>query len=358
MIQISSDAQRGSKDDAPVTFEELYDAPYDINQLFIGFQPMYGEMFVTNMNAGFGLDVTYFHLDQFRIQANARLPYTKKFDLERDRALRNSVHIVNYYDEATNGTLNRKGITSPVKSYGYYELGGTYHIKDFEKDDETKMTLYKKSYRGDKWASRVPKVAPIPCKVRQIYGVRVGGMYYSTSTDLSRAMKRQDVGLDQLTSSVSGTFVDDFGYTDVNDVSLTANIDAIGVYAGASMTWIHNVAVEFDNKYEPGVDDLILTVFGDLIVAPYLDVADIMYRDDTSQKGSTSVPYTLENVNTNIVGWRLGVEGKFNRTLGWSYGGEIGHRPSLKTRGFYALIKISVPVFSTNLKYEVEAFGK
>lgn len=54
---LSSIAQRASSDDAPVTFEELYDAPYDINQLFIGFQPMYGETFVTNINAGFGKSV-------------------------------------------------------------------------------------------------------------------------------------------------------------------------------------------------------------------------------------------------------------------------------------------------------------
>ena len=38
-----------------VTFDELYDEPYSINKLFIGFQPLYAEIFATNVNAGYGV---------------------------------------------------------------------------------------------------------------------------------------------------------------------------------------------------------------------------------------------------------------------------------------------------------------
>ena len=53
------------KDKVPVTYEELYDEPYAINKLFVQFQPMYGELFVSNINAGFGLEATYFLKDKF-----------------------------------------------------------------------------------------------------------------------------------------------------------------------------------------------------------------------------------------------------------------------------------------------------
>ena len=56
-----------ANDKEAVTFEELYDEPYSINKLFIGFQPFYGELFATNINAGFGLEAHYFHKVNFDI---------------------------------------------------------------------------------------------------------------------------------------------------------------------------------------------------------------------------------------------------------------------------------------------------
>ena len=47
-------------DNNAVTFEELYDEPYLVNKLFIGFQPLYGEVFATNVNAGFGIEASYY----------------------------------------------------------------------------------------------------------------------------------------------------------------------------------------------------------------------------------------------------------------------------------------------------------
>ncbi|MGC4021933.1 MAG: hypothetical protein QM734_08305 [Cyclobacteriaceae bacterium] len=53
------------KEKPAVTYEELYDQPFSINKLFIGFQPMYGELFATNVNAGFGIEASYFQKDKF-----------------------------------------------------------------------------------------------------------------------------------------------------------------------------------------------------------------------------------------------------------------------------------------------------
>ena len=358
---VTAHAQRSNADDAPVTFEELYDAPYDINQLFIGFQPMYGETYVSNINGGFGLDAMYFHQNLMRIHANARLPYGQKFDQEKNRGVSKSTYVPGYFENDPTFigiNKNKPGVTNNINSYQYFEVGGTYHIKDFEKDSETKMYLYKNSYEGDKWASRVPRVANIPSKVRQIYGARLGVMYYKTSTNVRKAMSKQGVTLNDLTDDFGRTFAEKYG---TDDISLSANVNTLGIYAGASMTWIHNVAVEFDNKYEPGVDDLILNAYFDIIYGASVVVEDIEYRGNDIVSSTTdfvSTTYAMDPIKINPVGFRLGLEGRFNRTLSWSYGGEMGYKPSLKGRGFFALIKISVPVYSTSLKYEVEAFGK
>jgi len=349
LINIGAIAQRRSKDDAPVTFEELYDAPYEINKLFIQFQPIYGEMFVANINAGFGLETSYYYKDKFDVRVSARKTYTKQFDVSRDLAEKNSIF-----------TVDRSGVTNAPQVYNFLEFGGTYHIKDFEKDSETTMYLYKKSYKGDKWASRVPKQADIPSKMRKIYGARLGGIFYNSSTDLRRAMDKQDITFTDLLTesgeSLEGVVTG--AGSSIDDVSLFGNVDMGGIYVGGSMAWIRNVAVDFDNKYQPGVDDLILTAFADIIIAPFAHVEDIAYTQRSSTGELTDYTFNSDALSVSKVGFRLGLDGKFNRTLSWGYGAEVGSKPTLKGRGMYALIKISFPIYSTNLNYKVEAFGK
>src|SRR5688572_7692888 len=79
------------KDKTPVTFEEIYDEPYSVNKLFVGFQPLYGELFVSNVNAGFGIDAMYYHQDKMDFRAQFRKTYSQKFfDFSRELAQNNS----------------------------------------------------------------------------------------------------------------------------------------------------------------------------------------------------------------------------------------------------------------------------
>jgi hypothetical protein len=162
------------KDKTPVTFEEIYDEPYSVNKLFVGFQPLYGELFVSNVNAGFGVEAIYYHQDKFDVKAHFRKTYSQKFfDFARQLASSNS------------------DVDNAADVYRYFELGGTYHVKDFEQSSKTKMYLYKNSYKGNRWASRVPLFADVPCKVRKIYGVRLGTIIWNSSTDINRALEKQ-----------------------------------------------------------------------------------------------------------------------------------------------------------------------
>lgn len=317
------------KDKAPVTFEELYDEPYSINKLFIGFQPFYGELFATNVNAGYGVEATYYYKDKMDFKAHLRKTYSKSFfDFNRELSERNS------------------NVSNRPEVYNYYELGGTYHVKDFDVSSKTKMVLYKKSMKGNRWSSMVPLHAEVPCKLRKIYGARLGAIVWNSTVDINRALDAQNLTTaDLLNDQGQSLFTASAQDPDFN---IFSNIYSTNIYVGGSMAWFRNVAVSFD-KYDESVDDGLLTVFLDLIIAPSVKLDPVSYN---------GLDYATDVIKTRPIGFRAGVDGRFNRTLSWSYGGEVGYRPSVQGRGFFMMFKISFPVYGTNLDYKVESFGK
>lgn len=324
-------AQGERSDKTAITFEEIYDEPYNINKLFVHLQPLYGEIFATNVNAGFGLQADYTIKNKVDLKANFRSTYGSKFfDLNREQGKQTSE------------------VDNILKPFTYFELGGTYHIKDSEKTSNTKMVLYKKSYTKNKWASRVPLNAEVPSKVRQVYGARLGVTVWQSTIDVNNIMKKQDLTADDFKNEEGGT-LEEAGLANGDDnIAIFSNVSTAGFYVGGSISWIRNAAFSFD-KYEDGVDDLILTTYFDILVAPRVSLDDILYLNTS---------YDISPLSTKTVGFRAGIEGKFNRALSWAYGGEIGYRPGIDGRMFYALIKISFPVFGTNLDYKTEAFEK
>lgn len=325
-------AQGERPDKTAVTFEEIYDEPYSINKLFVHLQPLYGDIFATNVNAGFGLQAEYSIKDKVDLRAHFRSTYGSKFfDLNREQGSQTSE------------------VDNILKPFTYFELGGTYHIKDVEKSSKTKIVLYKKSYAGNKWAARVPLNAQVPCKVRQVIGGRLGTTIWQSAIDVNNIMDKQELTADDFknseASSLGSVASTDFGD---DDVSIFSNVSTVGLYVGGSFSWIRNAAFSFD-KFEGGVDDLILTTYFDILIAPRVSLEDIVY------KGTT---YDISPLGTSKIGFRAGIEGKFNRNFSWAYGGEIGYRPGIEGRMFYALVKISFPVFGTNLDYKTESFEK
>jgi hypothetical protein len=211
------------------------------------------------------------------------------------------------------------------------------------------MTLYKNSYKGNKWASRVPLQTEVPSKVRKIYGGRLGAIAWYSSTSLNGALHKQNLtNADLVNDSGEGLPLTYVSNGKTNTFNVFSNVNSAAVYLGGSITRIRNVAVAFDN-YEGGLDDGILTFYFDILYAPLVKVENVQYND---------VNYYVSALKMNPLGFRIGMDGKFNRTLSWGYGGEIGYRPSIKGRSFYTMFRIAMPMFGTNLENKVESFGK
>jgi len=317
-----------------VTYEELYDAPYDINKLFVSFQPLYGEMFVTNVNVGFGVDAHYYWDNKFDFKAHMRKAYAQQTDFTRNIAMQN-----NNRDEVVY-------IEDQPNVFNLFEIGATYHIKDEEKDTETKFILYSKTYKGRKWEAKVPEHIMIPTKVRKVIGARLGGLTYQSSVDLNRTMEAQ--GVELMTGDSAAIDPDLFVF---------GNLKGVGGYIGASISMIKNVGIKFDKTFGVAVNDLIFNAYFDILVMPMLELNQVHVMDKSA--GSNNIiQYPTDVIDTNMLGFRVGMEGKFNREWGWGYGAEMGLRPSVKSRSFYAMMKVSFPVYSTTLNNRVEAFGK
>jgi hypothetical protein len=319
--------EQDPKDDT--SFEELYDDPYNINKLFIGFIPFYGELSATNVNAGYGIEAQYYHKTIFDVKFQTRKTYSSKFyDFNRELAAKNS------------------SVSNKTEVYNYFELGGTYHIKDFDSYSSSKFFVRKKEYSRNRWAATVPTLVEVPGKVRQIYGARVGSVIWNSTIDINRTLEKQNLSNADLINSegnsLPDTYMDDQGM--VHNMNVFSNLYATNIYLGGSYTRIRNIAVDFDN-YDSSVDDGIVTFFFDVIYAPALRIDPIIYND---------VEYSTDAIKLNKIGMRAGLDGKFNRKLSWAYGGEIGYRPSINGRGFFAMMKISIPMYSTNLVKKIK----
>jgi hypothetical protein len=163
-------------------------------------------------------------------------------------------------------------------------------------------------------------------------------MYYTSSLNYDRIMEKQGV-----------TIYNQGGVPIGEDESVYGDLSVAGIFLGGSMTLIKNVAVQPDKIYGTLVNDLIFTAYLDIAFAPVINIDDIYLDNDV---------YSSETLSKSMIGFRAGFDGKFNREISWGYNGEIGYRPGLKKSGLYVLVKISFPVFSTQLRYQVESFGK
>ena len=302
-------AQNDEEEEAPA-YQMMYDDPYDIRDLYLMFQPLYGDIGALNITGGFGVEGAYYHNSKFDLQLAFRTSYGRRFDINRDAAKNN----------ATN--------TDEFPFYYNIEVGGTYHIQDVMKESSSKVLLYTKHLKGVEWASMVARQIEVNGKVRTIIGGRLGGMYNSTTANINAILSVQERDL-----------LDAEGLPILNE-DLYSNLQTFVIYVGGSYSWIRNYAVEFNERWDPSGDDQIITPYLDIMYAPSINLNDITLGGET---------ISTADIEKLSLGFRAGVNVKFNRKLSWGYGVETGIKPGIKKRGFFLVFKMSFPIYAKKL---------
>ena len=316
LLNLNLKAQKVIVDNS-VQYETVYDDPYDINKLYLLIQPVYGEVFSTSTNIGFGMEVDYYLKNIMDFQVEFRTPYARATDLMRDAAEKNS-----------------DALNTPKRFY-FGELGVNYHLVDRNVSSKSKFVLYSDNFKKfNKWKTMVPDYIFVPSNLRRIYGIRFGGLAYQSSFDVNQVIEDQGKSISIIPTS------------DENQLSFYSNIASQGFFIGGSIEMIKNIAINFENLYDQTANDLMFTVFLDLLILPFTTIEDFQYISETDMELQS---ISSDIIDTNALGFRGGVKGKFNRAIGFGYSAEIGLRPGIKGKGFYVMGVFSVPVFGFRL---------
>jgi|GEM_PF-285929 len=329
-------------DKADIEYESQFDDPYDLNKMWLNFYPFYVDAFTTNFNVGFGGQINYLLKNKFDFHAHARTTYARFADFSRLNGERSAVMMSNPTPDETD---TRTTLTK-LKGYHYMELGATYHFKDEAVAGESKIMVYTNRYSDRKWAATVPEYIKIPTKVRKIMGVRAGGYYWRGATNLGEALDRQNQQLVNAEGAILPT-----------NAQLYTNVQSAGVFTGFKISTIRNVVVK-PKKYDVVTSDMVFSAYADILYAPFLQIEDVSLRylkESNGNKTSTFVMYPVSQVAVRRLGFRLGMEGMFNRELAWTYGAEMGFRPSLKTRGFFASVRVGFS-FGSKMQQKRQAY--
>lgn len=191
----------------------------------------------------------------------------------------------------------------------------------------------------------------MPAKLRTIYGVRLAAVTWRTTVNVNQVLDKQGLtSADLVNESDQGLPATILNPTTnlQEEFNIFTNMSSTAIAIGGAMGRFRNVAVSFDN-YEGAIDDNLLTFYADVLIAPSIRLNPVTYNGEE---------YSTSPIKKSPIGARAGVDGKFNRTLSWAYGGELGFRPGLSGRAFYAMFRLSFPVFGSNLENKVESFGK
>lgn len=292
-------------------YQMMYDDPYDIRNLYIQFQPFFGDVGSLNITGGFGIEASYYHKSTWDANIAFRTSYGKKFDINRDAAIKNASN------------------NNEFPFHYNLEFGGTYHLRDILMSEKSStVLLYNKNLSGRDLATSIPKTTEVNGKVRNVIGIRLGGILHSTTVNINSVLVQQDKTL----------FYSEG--TPIFDETLYSHLSTFTINVGGSYSWIRNYAIEFSDEWDPAGDDKMLTPYFDILFAPSVKLANLNMPAET---------VSTDPIDKLKVGFRGGLDVKFNKKFSWAYGVQGGLRPGIKGSGWYLMFKMSFPVYARKL---------
>jgi hypothetical protein len=291
------------------------------------------------MNAvvGSGLETHWIsHRKGLELHAGIRGNFFNAMDLQKRAASDAAIFIVDKkYNDPTKNDLDTKNLSR----FLLWEAGAFYPFMVKSSDGKANIAVPDQS--------GVAENLELNAKVLRSIGARLGVQSLQTTVSLNKALENQKLELTgskgtRLTPAGSSIPAGSVLESPEGQNSLFTSFSTTGFYAGVALQRRKNISIKTETM---GIvsSNSILTFFADLMVNPFSELKPFTINREGS---GDSEEFSTDKIKTNMVGFRTGFEVRYNEGSFMSAGGEIGYRPSIQGQGFYAALRIGIPVFS------------
>lgn len=335
LIAGNAKAQLESSYPSPaVLYKVLVDDPAMQNRIWLHLQPVTCDAMGMNAVVGSGLETHW--ISPFRgmeLHGSIRGNFFNAMDLQKKASGNAAVFFRNTkYDDPVKMAVN-----PDFSRFLAWEAGAFYPVLETTRNGKANIAVPDQSGQADN--------LELNAKVMRILGARLGFSSMQSTVSLNQALEDQNI---ELTGS-RGTRLSSAGATQgpvfrtENGVnSLFSTFSSSGFYAGVALQRKKNLSIKTETL---GIisSNSILSFYADLLVNPWTNLRPFTI----GQAGAADrEEFKTGQIALNKLGFRTGFEVRYNESPFLSAGAELGYRPSVQGQGFYAALRIGVPVFS------------
>ena len=238
-------------------------------------------------------------------------------------------------------------LTNRFIAFTSAEMGGQYHFIDKEIKSTSKIMLTSKKARVMEFTTA--DFITVNSKNRHIWAGRAGAQLQGSTVALNQLMQDQNITLkgdNGLTLLPNGkTIGPDGTESNVGSNQLFTSMQYVSVYAGGGYSLIRNVSIKAD-KFGNLANNICLNAFADLIVAPNVQLANLLVQKD----GGGQATVMVDAFKVNKLGFRTGFDVFYNQDVFYAFGAEAGMRPGLSGQQFYFAGRFSFPALGFKVK--------
>ena len=319
-----------------VLYKVLIDDPSIQNNLWVHLQPLTADGMAMNAVVGSGLEAHW--VSPFRgleVHGAIRGNFFNAMDMQK----RASSNAAVFLQEAKYDDPSQNPQGADFSRFYAWELGAFYPFLEKTSDGKANIAVPDPSGTAEN--------LELNARILRSFGVRLGLNAINTTVAIDKALKDQNI---ELTGS-RGTRLLPGGESLLQGSTLPSpagrnnlfsSFSSTGFYAGVAMQRRKNISIKTETI---GIisSNSIITFYADLLVNPWTELRPFHFnRQNTGERED----FNTDAVNLSKIGFRTGFEIRYNEASFMSAGGEIGYRPAIQGQGFFASLRIGIPVFS------------
>ena len=317
-----------------VLYKVLVDDPGIQNRIWFHLQPITVDGMTMNAAVGSGLEAHWISpFKGIELHGGIRGNIFNAMDLQKNASSDAAVFLqTDKYEDPSKNPLKQD-----FSRFLAWELGGFYPLIEMRKDGKANISIPDQSGLVDN--------LELNAKVLRSLGARLGFNSLNSTVSLNKAMEDQQVeltGSKGTRLSPKGSSIGPVYKTEEGKNSLFSSFASSGFYAGIGLQRRKNLSIKTETM---GIisSNSILSFYADVLVNPWTSLQPFSYVQNGSGEKEE---FEVDKIKLGKIGFRTGFEIRYNESPFISAGGEIGYRPSIQGQGFYAALRIGIPVFS------------